>query len=72
MKEQILKDIGDKVTIRTSIGRNWESEQMEDIIEDIVGIISMITVTKKGIKYRATFNCGCVGQQDFWQDEIIK
>lgn len=64
MKEKILKDVGDKVVI----------PDIYDKSKDMVGVISMITVNKKGIKYRATFdgNSICSGrhQKDFWQEEI--
>ena len=64
MKEKILKDVGDTVVI----------PDIYDKEKDMTGIISMITVNKKGIKYRATFNgnsiCGGKHQHDFWQEEI--
>lgn len=66
MKEDILKDIGEIVVIPDIYDKSLE----------MVGTISMITVTKKGIKYRAIFNDNSVvkskHQQDFWQEEIIK
>ena len=65
MKENILKDVGDTVVI-------------PDIYDDskiMSGTISMITVTNKGIKYRATFDgtskYGGKCQHDFCQDEIV-
>lgn len=64
MKEKILKDIGDMVII----------PDIYDKSKDMTGVISMITVNKKGIKYRATFNgnsiCDGKHQKDFWQEEI--
>lgn len=64
MKEKILKNIGDTVVI----------PDIYDKTKDMIGVISMITVNKKGIKYRATFNgnsiCGGRHQKDFWQEEI--
>lgn len=64
MKEKILKDVGDTVVI----------PDIYDKSKDMTGVISMITVNKKGIKYRATFNGNsiCCGrhQHDFWQEEI--
>ena len=64
MKEKILKDIGDMVVI----------PDIYDKSKDMTGVISMITVNKKGIKYRGTFNgnsiCGGIHQKDFWQEEI--
>lgn len=66
MKEDILKDIGEVVVIPDTYDKSLE----------MTGTISMITVTKKGIKYRATFNGNSIvkgnHQQDFWQEEIIK
>ena len=65
MKEKIIKDIGDTVVI----------PDVYDKSRSMTGIISMITVTKKGIKYRATFdgNSICAGkhQCDFWQEDIL-
>lgn len=65
MKEKILKDVGDPVAI-------------PDVYDDskiMSGTISMITVTNKGIKYRATFDgtskYGGKCHHDFWQNEII-
>lgn len=65
MKEQVLKDIGDVVTIT----------DIYDKSKVMTGKITMITVTSKGIKYRATFD-GCSiskgkHQKDFWQDQIV-
>lgn len=57
MKENIKYDIGDSVTIL-----NHKNEK-------ITGIISMITVNRKGIRYRGKFGFDC--QYNFWQDEII-
>lgn len=66
MKEQILKDIGDTVIIPDI----YDKEKV------MTGIISMITVTKNGIKYRATFNGNSIvsgkRQYDFCQEEIIR
>jgi hypothetical protein len=61
MKENILKDIGDEVTM----------PDVFDKSKTMTGIISMILVNKKGIKYRATFNT-IYGktQHDFLQKEI--
>lgn len=60
MKEQIRKDVGDSVTIQGLYDPH-----------PISGIISMIIITKKGIKYRATFQPWS-DQRDFEQDEIIE
>lgn len=66
MKEKILKDIGESVVIADIYNNTLE----------MTGIISMITVTQKGIKYRAKFNGNSISksshQQDFWQDEIVR
>lgn len=66
MKEKMLKDVGDIVVV----------PDIYDKEQDMTGIISMITVNKRGIKYRATFNgnsiCGGKHQHDFWQEEIIQ
>lgn len=64
MKEQILKDIGDTVCVK----------DVYDNTKCMSGTISMITVTKKGIKYRGLFDNSIVPRQqhDFWQDEIIE
>lgn len=66
MKEMVIKDIGDVVVIPDTY----------DTTQEMTGIISMITITKKGIKYRATFNGNSINkgkhQSDFWQDEIIR
>lgn len=65
MIEKILKDVGDTVVIPDTYNKT----------KSMTGIISMITVTKKGIKYRATFDGSSLyngkHQCDFWQDEII-
>lgn len=65
MKEKILKDVGDTVVI----------PDIYDNSKTMSGIVSMITVTNKGIKYRATFDStskyGGGSQHDFWQDEIV-
>ena len=65
IKEQIMKDVGDTVVIPDTYDKS----------KNMTGVISMITVTKNGIKYRATFdgNSICKGkhQSDFWQDEIL-
>lgn len=64
MKEQILKDIGDTVVISDTY----------DETKTMTGKISMITVTSKGIKYRATFDGDSISstkhQKDFWQEDI--
>lgn len=64
MKEKILKDIGDTVVI----------PDIYDKTKNMVGKISMITVTSKGIKYRATFDGTSIvsrkHQKDFWQEDI--
>jgi len=64
MKEKILKDIGDTVVI----------PDIYDETKNMVGKISMITVTSKGIKYRATFDGNSLSngkhQNDFWQENI--
>lgn len=66
MKEKILKDVGDTVVI----------PDIYDKEKDMTGIISMITVNKKGIKYRATFDGNSIvkgkNQYDFWQEKIIR
>lgn len=66
MKEKILKDVGDTVVIPDIYNKE----------KDMTGIISMITVNKKGIKYRATFDGNSIvkgkHQYDFWQEEIIR
>lgn len=60
MKEKVLKDIGDEVVIT----------DIYDNSKEVIGIVSMITITRKGIKYRAKF--GYDYQRDFWQEEIIR
>ena len=64
MKEKILKDIGDTVVI----------PDIYDETKNMTGKISMITVTSKGIKYRATFDGHSLSngkhQKDFWQENI--
>lgn len=60
MKENIIYDVGGTVSI---------IEYHKGKEEKISGIISMITVNKKGIKYRAKF--GFDKQRDFWQDDIV-
>lgn len=66
MKEKIIKDIGENVTIADTYDKSLK----------MTGTISMITITKKGIKYRAKFNANSVVkgnfQQDFLQEEIIE
>lgn len=65
MIEKILKDVGDTVVIPDTY----------DVTKNMTGTISMVTVTKKGIKYRATFDGSSLfkskHQCDFWQDEIL-
>ena len=61
MKDQIKYDIGDKVNVEVW---NCGTKQVME------GIISMITVTKGKIKYRAKF--GYDKQSDFLQDEVIE
>jgi hypothetical protein len=63
VKENILKDIGDKVTMPDMFNKS----------KTMTGIISMILVNKKGIKYRATFDTTHgKNQYDFLQEEIIE
>ena len=57
MKEQILRDIGDEVSFKR------QGKIMK-------GTISMITVTRKGIKYRVKFLVGTY-QCDFPQEDLI-
>lgn len=69
MKDQILYDIGDKVISKKNIGCYKDK---------YIGTVSMITVNRKGIRYRISGNsernirCGVklLDTRDLWQDEI--
>ena len=54
MKEKILKDVGDTVVI----------PDIYDKSKDMTGVISMITVNKKGIKYVLSFD-GIRGDKEY-------
>lgn len=58
MKEKIKYDLGDIVPVYSNIHRG-----------SLQGKISMITVTKKGIRYRITDIYS--HQYNVWQDELL-